>query len=272
MGINYRQFDIKTEKFKIYILHDYYSPVAFVELLDANEPSAPSSAMVVVREYLERECLRSSHDLVFSCLGPTPFHANFYIEAGTAQNIDNTFEIQELTSRGYSDITFLYHPSFFDTVQDAFKRLAFELSDELGLFYQIHKNNSILYHSWHQIEKLVHGLTENHKRMGFRVFRHGRSIEKLSIALTKFEADRISDEQYITDGFRALYGKGLPAYLKNYLETEIAERPIFPTGPITNLLGFIEGRRLKVLEFLVVLIAAVVAGGIGSLITILINQ
>ena len=268
VGINYRKSDIKTENFKIYILHDYHNPIVFVELLSADEPFAPSSAMVVVREYLERECQKSSHDLVFSCLGPTPFHADFYIEAGAVQNIDDTFEIQELASRGYSDITFLYHPSLFDTVQDAFKELIFELKNELGLFYEIQRNNSILYDSWDRIGKLVNDLTEHPKR----IVRHGQNIRKLSILLAKFEVDRISDEHYIQDNFRKLYGKGLSTYLKNYVKAEIAGRPIFPARPITDLIGFIEGRRLKVLEFLVVLVAAVVAGGIGSLITILINQ
>ena len=53
--------DTGTENFRIHVIYVYYSPVVFVELLDPTDPCTPSTAMVVIREYLWSE-LRKTHD------------------------------------------------------------------------------------------------------------------------------------------------------------------------------------------------------------------
>ena len=271
------QFDTKTENFNVHIRHAYHSPVAFVELVDADEPPAPSSAMVVVREYLRRECQKSSHDLVFSSVGPTPFHANFRIEARAAHNRGGAFELKEASSQGYSDITFFYCAFSFNTARTALNEVINELEDELGVFYKIQRDNSTKYERWDRIEQLKSRLTRYFERMGWRqiirrALTRGRDLKKLRIALAEFETDQISDEYVTKKAFRNTYRKGASAFLKAYVEAAMEERPVFPTKPTTDLLGFIEGRRLKVLEFLVVLAAAIVGGVTGSFITISVSQ
>ena len=271
------QFQTRTENFKVYLRHTFYSPVAFVELLNADEPPGPSSAMVVIRKYLDRECRESSEDLVFSCLGPTPFHADFHIEARAAQHGAAAFEIRDVSSRAYSDITFFYSASLFDNTRSAFEQLMEELEDELGLYYKIQESNSIKYQHWLQIEKLMSRLTKHLERSGWRqIFwrtcTRGRDLEKLNIGLAEFEREQISDDYSITEAFRNIYTSGLSGFLRTYVEAEIEGRPVFPTKPTTDLLGFIEHRRQKALEFLVVLVAAIVGGVAGSLITIFVRQ
>ena len=271
------QSHTKTENFNVHIRHAYHSPVAFVELVDADEPPEPSSAMGVVRKYLRRECQRSSHDLVFSSVGPTPFHANFRVEARAAQNRGGAFEFKELSSRGYSDITFFYCASSFNTARAALEQLINELEDELDVFYKIQCDNSRKYKRWGQIEQLRFPLSRDFERMGWRqiirrALTRGRDLKKLSIALAEFETDQMSDEHFTKEAFRNTYRKGASAFLKAYVEAEMEGRPVFPTKPTTDLLEFIEGRRLKALEFLVVLAAAIVGGVTGSFITILASQ
>ena len=270
------QFNTRTEIFRVYIHHAYSSPVAFVELVGADESPAPSAAMKVVRKFLARECRDSSHELAFASVGPTPFHADFHIEAHAVQNKGRVFEIRDLDSPGYSDITFFYCASSFDTVQDALRELVYELREELGLFYNIQSENESRYERWNQVERLMSRLVRRSQRTGWRqLVRDARmrsqDLEELSIALADFEADRISGEYATKQAFRSVYKK-TSAFLRAYVEAEMEGRPVFPTRPVADLLGFIEGRRLKTLELLAILAAAIVGGVTGSLITILASQ
>ena len=111
------QWDTGTENFRIHVRHSFYSPITFVRLLGTDKSNAPSTAMVVVREYLQTKCAEPSSDLRFTCLGPTPFHADLHIEPDVtpdaARNKSRGFGMKRLDPPGYSDITFYYSTSYF---------------------------------------------------------------------------------------------------------------------------------------------------------------
>ena len=272
------QSGTKTEHFRVHIRHAYHSPVVFVELLEADEPPRPSAAMVVLRKYLEKECQNSPHGLAFEFLGPTPFHANFHVAASPVPDRrDRTFETIDVDAPGYADITFSYCTPSFDTTEEAVEALFDELMDELGLYYGVEKRDSEQYTSWSQIENLMSRLVSQPERAGWlerirRAHKRSRDLEELSIALMQFEVDRIMIESYIKQSLRDVYKRDAQALLKAYVEAEIEGRPVFPTGPVAEFLTFMESRRSKTLELLVLLSAAVIGGVTGSLITTLARQ
>lgn len=271
LGDGHAQSETKTEHFRVHVRHAYHDAVAFVELVGAKVPPAPSFAMIVVREYLKKECQRSAHDLAFDFVGPTPFHADFHVESFAVPNKSGAaFEAKRIDSPGYSDITFSYCASSFPTALAALRELFDELREELGLFYRMCRDNSENYGRWAQIEHLMARVTRRPTRISWRQrIQRARDLEELSISLARFEADQVSEEHATRKAFRGVYRGTGSAFLKAYVETEIEERPVFPTRPVTDLLAFIERRRSKALELLVVLGAAVVGGVTGALLTML---
>ena len=269
--------DTGTENFRIHVLYVYYSPVVFVELLDPTDPCTPSTAMVVIREYLWSE-LRKTHDLVFTYVGPTPFHADFRIEPGPVHHDDRTFERTTLDSRAYSSIAFRYRPgSSLTNAQSAFEELVEEIGHELDVYYFLHRTTSENIEAWDEIERLFLDIISHSERTGWwqrmRSARlQSRDIRKLSIRLARFQAEQISDEYAIRKAFYDTYERNIPCYLKPYVEAEMKERPVFPTVPVADLLGFFERRRSKGLELLVIVAAAIVGGVAGSLLTMYTSQ
>ena len=271
----WEESDTGTENFRVHILNAYYSPVVFVELMNPQEPQVPSTALTVIRNYLRNECKKTR--LAFTCVAPTPFHANFRVEPDPAQNNDDTFEFTAVNTRGYSKIAFRYNTSSFDSAQAAFKKLINEIDDELGIYYAMRDQNDTAYRNWHDIERLFSELIDRSDHTsGWQRIRnallHGRSVQKLSIALARFQAQQISGESTMKRIFHNAYERNTPSYLKAYIEEELAECPTYPIGPVADLLGFFERRRAKGLELLVILAAAVIGGVTGSLLTILASQ
>ena len=224
-----------------------------------------------------RSELSKTRELVFTCLGPTPFHADFCITPGPVQN-DRIFEHTVLESRGYSQITFRYEAaSGFSSAQAAFEALIEEVDYELDCYYFVISQSSENYKDWGPIERLFSDLigdsqpTDWWQRMRNARSR-SRSFQELSIRLARFQAKQIANEYHIRKAFYETYNKNIPCYFRAYVEAAMKERPVFPTEPIADLLGFLERRRLKGAELRAILVAAMVGGLSGSLLTVFLSQ
>lgn len=267
------QSETRTENFRVHIHYLYHSPVSYVELIKDNDSSQPSTAMRVVREYMKNQLDQSSSNVIFTFVGPTPFHADFLIEGYVTQNqTDNIFDCELLDHPGYADITFRYCTDTIRTIEEACEALFHELDDELSLFYKIHRNDSQKHERWAEIEQITSNLTEHFKKSGWRerlrtARTRGRELAALYVSLAQFEADHILDEHYTNTAYRSLYKSKNSAFMRSFLESALKDRPVFPTKQMTDLMAFIESRRSKTIELLIVLIAAVVGGIVGSLIT-----
>ena len=69
--------DFPIENLHVHIQYGYEKSVAFVWFDSQSENCEPSEAVIVAREYIAE---RLGEDFQFSVLGPSPFHANFYIK------------------------------------------------------------------------------------------------------------------------------------------------------------------------------------------------
>ena len=152
-----------------------------------------------------------------------------------------------------------------------------EIDDELNIYYAIRNQDSTTYSSWDDIERLFSEIVSSSEHTTWwqhipTLRSRGCSVQELSIALARFQVQQITDDSFTERIHYEAYERGTPSYLKEYIEAGMKERPSFPTGPVADLLGFLERRRSKGLELLVILAAAIIGGVTGSLLTILASQ
>ena len=274
----YFNSETETEKFRIHIHYPYHTSVVLVELLDGGESLNPSTAVRIVREYLQTEINRLSSKLAFKFLGPSPFHADFWIEGyNTPNDAKSFFECNLLKSLGYANITFRCCVENAEFKEHACEILLSELEHELDQFYNIRQSIMEDYHSWEPIEtvaaQLFDQLGEKHDHQPFaQTFTRGRDLSKLNMELSKFEVEYIQRHHYAEKQCRELYARHIPGFLRTIVESELEDRPVFPIKQMKELVMFIESRRSKAIELLIVLIAALIAGVTGSVITLLFSS
>ena len=104
-----------TERFRVFIRNPYFFPITFVEAIEPTGDCQPSDGVVVVREFLKNHFEESKPDGIgFDCLGPSPFHADFFLQSGMTsdQEYDNNgFHCEPTYHRGYDRMDFLFDPS-----------------------------------------------------------------------------------------------------------------------------------------------------------------
>ena len=269
---------IKTEHFRIHIRYPYHGPVTFVELINNEESSDPSTAVRIVREYIEDQLRRLPGNVIFVFVGPSPFHADLYIEGHKTPNLtNNTFECKQLDEIGYADITFRCCVDDIPTESDACEALFEKLERDLGLFYQIHRDDVEKSQQWSDIELISSSLVEHLNARSLRgrlrtLCRRGRDLKALHVSLTEFESDHILHEHYINRQYRKLSESNSDGFPNSFLESALGDRPIYPVRQMTELMSFCEKRRSEAVEWLIVIIAGLVGGIAGSFVTVLANS
>jgi hypothetical protein len=266
----------KTENFTVHIRYAYEAPLTFVELLNPLEAPDPSQGVQIVREYLNREINSSVSKVRFEALGPSPFHADFYICPQDGEDF-NEFEVLQTLSRGYDKIKFLYNVGEFTSLSSAKLELFSRLEDELGFYYHLVSSRLKANADWSDVTdnlaKLidVQGKRKLSQRV-LNVFRRGRYINQLFTAMVSLEANQIFRRHLIDEGYRGIYATNEPTYLQFYVDNCLKELITYPTQQIGDVARFLEGRRSKTIELAILLLAALLGGAAGSLLTMLVTK
>jgi hypothetical protein len=259
----------------------YGLPVTFVQVVDPSSRPTASSAVFVVRRFLEKLFSDgTNHGLKFESLGPSPFHANFSIECADRVPSGNTvaeFECEVCRSRGYDGISFKYRSGQFPTVQDACQRLWDLLEDELGVYYFVEQCRARMLTDWCQMGDMVRKMTDVQQRWGFfsPVVR-GKAIRevvgRVMSAAVEFEIESLEFSAVISDDRRKLEDSEEPFFLHVYLDQAVKEVPNYPVEGIISLANFVEGRLTRGVEAAVVLTAAVIGGVLGAVVAMLFSS
>ena len=268
-----------TERFRVHMRYTYFGPVAFIELLNNKRTSDPSTGVRIVREYLTRELADGQDNIVFDPLGPSPFHGDFFLESlpPDAAQIDfGLFDLENLQLPGYTELTFRYRIRDFPDQDDPLEFLFDEIADELGFFYEICRRDKNKYRLWGEVEELLRAVTEEDKISGWLkrlklALSRGRDVAKLHNLIADFETLQVFDRHGVERQHRHIYNRDTAGFLKSFLDSALQDRPVFPVQQVVNLVTFVEGRRSKAVEFLVLIVAAVIGGIAGSLITLAIG-
>jgi hypothetical protein len=268
-----------TEHFRVQINYTYHAPVAFIESVGPRAGWRPSSGVQAVREYLEREMSTEDSPVVFEYLGPSPFHAEFYLQevAGFASADGRAFTVDCVRSRGYADLRFKCAIGAFDSPEEALDELYYQLGDELGLFYDFTSSDADGYRAWGSLQLAVIEVTESSTTRKVldrarATWTRGAKIRDLHAGLIRFEANQLLEKHRLDTYLKSTYAADDPAYLRSFLEATAGDRPVFPTQQIGQLVAFLEERRSRAIELLIVLVAALVGGVAGSLVTLLAHQ
>lgn len=259
---------LEATSFRVSIRYENELPVAFIYGQN-NYLEDPSDAVILIREYLKRNA-PIDHPIIFQVLGPSPFHADFYVWRGEEE------DFQCIPMPGYDFQGF--HTS--QTVEEFQEITETEIAQELGLYYRLIQEASLYDTKWNQLTaKVQESIIYLRSKTGFinRMLELGRApkINELALELAQYETEisnavrRYSDEltrnsvEYSLERFR-------PKIEEEMKRLDFADAEHF--GRIINVIGSHEkelgGYRLAMTAALVGVLAACLGGAVGALITI----
>lgn len=260
-----------TENFSIEIFYPFYMPVAIVTPIEPSKESDPSTALMLVRKFIEKEFKEKSFDYVdFQSLGPSPFHADFFIYEKDDDyfEADSNYEMNITKDIGYDLIEFQYSNKFFKDSNEFFDEIKREFINEAGAYYQIIQLKNRVRTEWEELEILVALMINDFQEK--RLFSIGRSINshlnETLINFSLFKMNEINNIDLISKIYSSTYEKD-EGLLKEYLTYEVNEEDVYPSAEVGELLFLFEQRRSKKTEYVVCLLAAILGGVIGSFLT-----
>jgi len=262
-----------AETFRVTLQDSFHGTSTFVECVDASEDCSPSDAVRLLREYLRREFSKLTTAITFEYLGPSPFHANFYLRPSLTDGHDIFME--ETKKRGYNDLVFSYNPIAASDEVLAF--LYDELADELGLFYDIQCRavrlmtlGDSLTSEWLELQSLTEQYPSIYNlRARLRI--HSESQAIVSHAYT-LQAQLAIQERQVERDVASTYDKGTPTYLDAYVRGRVGKLPTYPVESILKWAEHIEGASFKQAEIAAVVLSAIGGGVVGSVATLLASR
>jgi len=268
--------DSGSEHFRIHTNYTFHGPVSFIECQGAALDSSPSSAVVAVRNYLERQINEKNSSVRFENIGPSPFHADFHlVQVHDSDSKETMFEAEYKYNPGYDVITIRAAETRQSRDLAHLKHLLFRsLEAELGFFYELMRKRSAQMNDWAQIEADLEKLLKTTPEKGCRARLLGpierrKKQKTLFHDLLSFRANKIFLDSSRQEVYRGLYdsGKYAEIFLKKYLDEEIDNMYTYPTNDILEMVRFEEERTAKTFEWTAVLLAAIVGGVVGSVVT-----
>lgn len=262
-----------TEKFRVTVRDSFHGPSSFVECIGATSECSPSDSVRLLRVYLEREFKKLATPVSFEFLGPSPFHANFFLQPGG--NEEHGLEFEETKQRGYNDLIFKYNEK--QSVDEVLDDLFDELCDELGLFYEIQrravslmKAGDSLTANWQTLQTITTpspGLLDVWSRI--RIHRDAQAL--VSDAYT-LQAQYSVEEQQVQRDIASTYEKGTTTYLEGHVCDRSEKLPVYPVESIIKWAEHVVGSSLKQTEIAAVVFSAIGGGIVGSVLTSLMSS
>ncbi|MBL1271678.1 MAG: hypothetical protein COB25_007255 [Oceanospirillales bacterium] len=268
--------DTQTEIFKVNFVHSWHGPITFIECIDADPNSSPSSAVRIVREYLIKEFSSLDTYLFLDFMGPSPFHANFSLSDNEEPiEGENAFTLEHNKLRGYDRLNFKYFNPKIKSEDQALDYLYHSLSDELSFYYYLKVNRSSEIHDWSSIQELVHSLLEfedesNKKSVKEKFFLKPKLFKKAFKETGLFKGEVMYNKSIIDREFKDIYfSEKQSVYLRHFIEKVITEWQVYPVQETIDLLMYFDQKNSKSLELSIIFTAAVVGGAIGGTISVL---
>lgn len=257
--------DLPEDIFNVKITYKYENSIVFVRIENSNRKNDGSKAVKLVREYLRAEFRSIKTYVTFKCLGPSPFHANFYVSR------DDTLETNQINlieGIGYDDIEIIIgdKKDFFDISHE--DRFMIDFSHELDIFYTCVTTRNWFSHRWSNIKEKISQLEiyQNKRFSPLYYFQKRKLISSVLLDLWVFNNDKIASENEIsTRHSKFSYHKD--GIIKNYIDREIKKSPKYTVKETIELVQFFEQKNAKSFELGMAFITSVIGGIIGAVIT-----
>lgn len=264
-----------SEKFLVRVIHTYYFPIAIIETLNPVKQNDPSKGVQIVREFLKRELSSEKSPYIkFEFIGPSPFHLDCFISPH--ENEDDSFWLintEEIIERGYDTLIFFYNSKEIKESDEALEYIMDSIEDEFGFYYKYVQLRVEKMYSWEKIEDSLKDLQNIQNSKGIRgffsrLFKRQALIGKLFSELATFEAREIYLNSIRQNEYNEVYKAKDELYFKNFIDKEREEKYVYPVKQVTELVKFYEGRRVKSVELIIAIVAAILGGTIGTMLTI----
>lgn len=267
----------ETEHFRIVFKHDWYGPFTVIELIGAGENSSPSTAIQIVREYLKREFDSTGKVLQLDYVGPSPFHADFFLSENedTTPSMSSNFELNHIKLMGYDKLIFSYLGSKYESEDLAFEELISDVSSEIAFFYQLKVMLAKQSSDWDSIQNSLYKLLEiedeSHKKtLKDRYSKKPRLLSRLYLDIGLFKGQKIYYKNiYEQDYFSIYKTEKHNIYLKAFVDEVLENLTVYPIKETSEIVSHFQNRNYKSMELFVVLLAAISGGAIGAAITVL---
>ena len=269
-GQDYRWIGLGTEHFRVRMHYFYHGPVTVVERLDLddNAHDNPSDAVIVVREYLRHKLKESKTDIQFESVGPSPFHANFVVLHASESERPH---VEHIERRGY-DLMKVYIPTYISKDRTAW---ALEwMGDHLSFYYCLQRLSARQARKWEKVEDTWRSLDEFPSSGSLfgsirASIRRRRAITRLVDGVLLFQAETLSDRQIFVSAMRNIQNEDENLeFLDKRLHEELEEAFwAYPTAEVLELAKFYETRDSKRRDRGYVLLAAVMGGAIGAILS-----
>ena len=269
-----------TERFKVHIYQEYYSPLAIVELIEPSGAPSPSDGVIVVRELLVREFEKMTDtQLRFDVLGPSPFHADFFVELAEDARADfeSGFGLVRDRSPGYDVLTFYADSTVFDGIEDAKEAVYAVLSRELGVFYWLAQIRAGEMEEWEAVEDATRRLVSSESPEGkwdalVRFAKARGLIANAYRSLLEYEGLVIENDDDCYRRIAELYESGEKGWLQEDVLRASKERYKRPVQQRMTFVTFVESRRVQRGQNFVVLVSAILGGAVGSILTLILAR
>lgn len=260
-----------SEQFRVSIRYLYHSPVCFVVPVTQSDGARPSASIPVVREYLRSVMNLSTSPIRFGVIGPTPMHADFFAHRVKQ---DEAFTTKFTESTAYGRVDLLIPSDGSESGAELLESAFYAVSEEADLYYHLECTRISNLLKWSAFEEEFSHLMGPQEALSFQQrvvarLRRARDIEQAHRQLSMLEYD-VASAKYSADmDVKQHYRRARFKTIQPLVEQQTVPRDMYPTEHFGKLLSFLEQRRSKAFELLVVLVASLIGGIAGAVVTLL---
>lgn len=267
--------DTYTENFKIYIRHNWHGPLSIIECLNPTTDTHPSTAVRIIREYLNNEINKSDTILIHDFIGPSPFHADFYLNILEDEDkYENAIEFEHIKTSAYDELYFKYKKSEFKSEENALYYLIDTLESEIAYFYNFKVSEIRKSREWLIINDGMHEILdfedkESKKSLKEKYINRPKLFKEVFKNIGLFKGQEIFNNNINNRDYSSIYKyQDKQVYLKPFIDREISGTTQYPIKETVDLLQYFDQKNSKTFELTVLFIATVMGGIIGATITI----
>jgi hypothetical protein len=271
--------DTYSENFKVTIMHSYYMPVCIIECIEPTQKPDPSTSVQIIREFIRKSFKTEKSDYIrFEVLGPSPFHLDCHLEPTKdfeeGEEEDWHFTTEEKLKKGYNEVIIYYNQNLIEESEEALLYLEDTIRDEFGFFYMHIQMRNIKMHFWENIQENLDKLLAIQEEKGIkgfkdRLLKRSHLISQLFTGISNFEGLDIWTSSLRQNAYRETFSIKEQIIFQTFIDKELEDKMNYPAKQTSDLVSFFENRRVKDVEYFIVLIAAILGGTIGAILTIL---
>ncbi|QKW05820.1 hypothetical protein HUT18_04910 [Streptomyces sp. NA04227] len=263
-----------TEDFIVRTYFNHRHPVTFV-ICDGADASlrTPSMSLVVVREFLKREIGKLQGDQTrIRKLGPSPFHGNFYLAAGSqGEQLVDGISVDVKERPGYHDFRFCYEQGS-TSLGNALEFVFAWLIPEISAFYRVKIDSAKRMKRATSTVGLAEGLADTYAQRGViayfrRVFRNKRDLLGLRLSLLQAKLTAVNELRADEDLISSVYADRSVRIIHPYTHKGLSETFEAELETAEKTLDILESQHTQEVQRVTTFCASLLGVVVGALLT-----